>query len=224
MDEVTLVAERGRDTGKGGARRLRAAGKVPAVVYGLGGDPISVAVSSRELGHILHGPGGVNTLIDLAIDGSTELVLARQVQRDPVKHSLLHVDFIRVRRDAVVGADVPIHLVGEPAGVKDGGVLDQELFSLHIEAKPADIPAAIEVDVTKLEIGGHIRLSEVNLPRGVTTAVDMEELVAQVMVPRGMTAEEEEAAAAAEGEAAEAAEGGEAPAEEAGEAGGEPAE
>jgi large subunit ribosomal protein L25 len=223
MDEVTLIAERGREAGKGVARRLRANGKVPAIVYGLGSDPVSVAVSSRELGHILHGPGGVNTLIDLNIEGGmAELVLARQVQRDPVKHSLVHVDFVRVRRDALVSADVPIHLIGDPPGVKDGGVLDQEMFSLHIEAKPGDIPNAIDVDVSKLEIGGHVRAAEIVLPRGVTTAVDPEDLVAQVMVPRGLTAEEEEVEAA-EGEEAAA---GEAPEGEGGggEAGQESAE
>jgi len=220
MDEVTLNAERGRATGKGAARRLRRDGKVPGTVYGLQSEPVSVAVSDRELGHILHGPGGINTLIDLKIDGNAELVLARQVQRHPVRHSLVHVDFVRVRRDTLVSAEVPIHLVGEAPGVKDGGVLDQELFSLTIEAKPADIPNSIEVDVSKLEMGGHIRLHEVVLPRGVTTAIDLEELVAQVMVPRGMDIEEEEAAA----EAAEGEEAAETAAEQSSEAAAESAE
>jgi large subunit ribosomal protein L25 len=222
MDQVTLVAERGRGVGKGFARRLRRTGKVPAIVYGLNSEPVSISVPDRELGHILHGPGGINTLIDLEIDGSKgELVLARQVQRHPVRHSLVHVDFVRVRRDTAISAEVPLHLVGDPPGVKDGGVLDQERFSLTVEAKPGEIPAAIEVDVSQLEMGGHIRLSEITLPPGVTTSVDPEELIAQVMVPRGMDLEEE-AAATEEGEGAEA--GAETPAEEAGEAGGESAE
>src|SRR5579884_1151832 len=97
--EVTLVADVNRATGKSAARKIRREGKVPAIVYGLGTDPQPVAVPSRDFEHILHGPGGVNTLIGLEISGQQELVLARQLVRHPVKHTLVHVDFIRVRRD-----------------------------------------------------------------------------------------------------------------------------
>jgi large subunit ribosomal protein L25 len=213
MSEANLVADPRRETGKGPAGRFRREGKVPATVYGLGADAQSVTVTARELQHIL--AGGANTLITLKVDGSDQLALAREIQRDPVKGTLLHVDFVRVRADQAVTADVPLHLVGEAEGVGMGGVLEQALFTLTIEALPRDIPTAIEADISALNIGDQLRVSELPLPSGVTTGVDPEELVVQVVAPR--VAEEEEAVAAEGEEGAE----GEAPAAEAEGAGGE---
>jgi large subunit ribosomal protein L25 len=205
MEEVTLVAEPRRGSGKGPARRARREGRVPGIVYGLGSDPTPVAVPERELAHILHGPGGINTLINLELEGNKELVLARQVQRHPVRHDLLHVDLVRVSRDVAITAEVPLRMVGDDIpGVKDGGILEQVLFTLTVEAKPGELPAGIDVDVSKLEIGDHISVGEVPLPRGVTTTQDPEDLVVHVVQPRGM-ALPEEIAAAEEAEAAEAA-------------------
>jgi len=218
MDEVTLVADTDRPTGKGAARQIRRDGKVPAIMYGLGSDPLAVAVPSRELQHILSGPGGANTLISLDIGGTKELVLARQIQRHPVRHTLVHVDLIRVSRDTAVSAEVPIHLVGEATGVRDGGVLEQMIFTLSIEAKPQDLPQSIEVDVSGLEIGDHLAVSDLNLPSGVTTTQDAEEQVLHVVQPKGMALPEEEEAAEAE-EAAAAAEAGETQGEPAAEGG-----
>ena len=201
MEEVTLVAEVGRPTGKSASRKARREGKVPAIVYGLGSDPQPVAVPGRELQHILSGPTGANTLINLDMGGQNELVLARQLQRHPVRHVLLHVDLIRVRRDVAVSAEVPLHMVGEAAGVRDGGLLEQSIFTLSIEAKPGDLPAAIEVDVSALGIGAQLTVADIPLPRGVVTSQEPSELVAQVTQPRGLALPEEEAAAA---EAAEA--------------------
>jgi large subunit ribosomal protein L25 len=149
-EEVTLVADTDRPVGKSAARKIRREGKVPAIVYGLGTDPTPVAVPGRELQHILHGASGINTLINLDLSGKKDLVLARQVVRHPVRHTLVHVDFIRVRRDQAVSAEVPIHLTGEPQGVKEGGILEQITFTLSIEAKPADLPTGIEADVSHL--------------------------------------------------------------------------
>lgn len=213
MEEVTLVAEVGRDTGKSAARRARREGKVPAIVYGLGTDPRPVAVPGRELQHILGGPGGANTLINLEVDGKRELVLARQVQRHPVRHTLVHVDLVRVHRDIAISAEVPLHLVGEAPGVKDGGLLEQVVFTLSIEAKPADVPAVIRLDISSLHIGDHLSVGDVSLPPGVVTTQDPEEQVVHVAQPRGLALPEEVEAAEAEEEAAaaeaEAAEGGE---------------
>jgi large subunit ribosomal protein L25 len=205
MEEVTLVAEVGRPTGKSAARQARREGKVPAIVYGLGSEPQPVAIPVRDLQHILSGPTGANTLINLDMGGQNELVLARQLQRHPVRHVLLHVDLIRVRRDVAVSAEVPLHMVGEAAGVRDGGLLEQSIFTLSIEAKPGDLPAAIEVDVSALAIGAQLTVADVPLPRGVVTTQEPSELVAQVTQPRGLALPEEEAAAeAAEAAAAEA--------------------
>jgi large subunit ribosomal protein L25 len=205
MEEVTLAAEVGRPTGKSASRKARREGKVPAIVYGLGGDPQPVAVPGRDLQHILSGPTGANTLINLDMKGHRELVLARQLQRHPVRHTLLHVDLVRVRRDMAVAAEVPVHLAGEPVGVKDGGLLEQTVFTLSIQAKPGDVPAAIEVDVSALAIGDQLTVADLNLPRGVETTQEPSELVVHVTQPRGLVLPEEiEAAEAAEAEAAAA--------------------
>jgi large subunit ribosomal protein L25 len=212
MEEVTLVAEVGRAVGKSGARKARREGKVPAVVYGLGTDPLAVAVPERELAHILSGPGGMNTLINLMVDGERQLVVPRQVQRHPVRHNLLHLDLVRVSRDTAVTTEVPIHLIGEAPGVKDGGLLEQPVFTLTIEAKPGDVPTAIEVEVGGLHMGDHISVGDLRLPRGVTALQDAEDRVVQVVQPRGMVLPEEIAAAEAaeaEAQAAETATAGE---------------
>src|SRR4029453_14245469 len=120
-----------RASGPGG--RPRRAGRLPAVVYGLGGESTAVTVASHDLEKIL--AHGVNTLITLRLGRDDQLTLARQVQRHPVRGDLVHVDFIRVRTDVAISAEVALHLVGEAEGSKSGGVVDQQLFSLHIEAK-----------------------------------------------------------------------------------------
>lgn len=201
MSEVVLNARKGRDTGKGPARRSRREGLLPGVVYGLGGEAVAVSVIERDLQHILAKGTGRNTLISLDVDGDRQLVLAREVQRHPVRQALLHVDFVRVSRDVAVSAEVPVHLIGEATGVKDGGLLDQVLFNLTVEAKPADIPAVIEVDISALTIGDHLLVSGLALPAGVVATQEPGALVAQVTAPRGLTVEE----AAAEEAAAEVA-------------------
>jgi large subunit ribosomal protein L25 len=212
MEEVTLVADAPRATGKAAARQVRREGKVPAIVYGLTGEPEAIAVPAREFAHILAGPGGANTLINLDLNGRQELVLARQVVKHPVRLTFTHVDFIRVSRDTAVSADIPIHLVGEAAGVRDGGLVEQILHSLAIEAKPADLPPGVEVDVSALLIGDHLSVSDIVLPPGVTLMADPDAQVVHVSQPRGIELPEDEVAAEAEGEEGEG--GGEAAAGE----------
>jgi len=211
-DEVALEAAPRTDRGTRPAGRTRRAGRVPAVVYGLGEDTISVTVPARELTHIL--ASGANTLINLKLDGDSALTLARQVQRHPTRGELVHVDFVRVRTDVAVSAEVPLHLVGEAAGARDGGVVEQLLFALPIQAMPQDIPHELEADISHLEIGDHIRLEEVTLPPGVTTELEPETLVVQVAAPRVVEEPEAEAAEGEEVEGEEAAAEGEAPAAE----------
>jgi large subunit ribosomal protein L25 len=213
MPDVTLAAARRPEFGTRPAGRLRRTGQVPAVVYGLGTETVSVAVAAHELGHILAGESGANTLINLDLDGERVLTLARQIQREPTRGDLLHVDFIRIRRDVAVTAEIPVHLVGESLGVKDGGLLEQLLFTLTVEAMPGNIPVALELDVSALEIGGHVRVGELPIPAGVTVHQDADELVATVAAPRAAVVEEvpeaeegaeaPEAAAPAEGETEE---------------------
>ena len=201
MEEVTLVADVGRVTGSSEARRLRAGGKVPGVLYGHGIEPLSLTVSSRELRAALTSESGLNALISLDVGGTRHLAMARQLQRHPVRRSIDHVDFVVVRRDEIVSAEVPVHLVGEAQAVERAdGVLDHQLFSLMVHAKPGDIPNVIEVDISSLGIGEVIRVGDIKLPAGVTTDVDPEEPIVAGQAS-AMTAEiqEEEAAAEAEG-------------------------
>jgi large subunit ribosomal protein L25 len=212
-DDVVLTAEPRSDRGSGAAGRLRRAGRLPAVVYGLGGEPTAVTVETHELDLILN--HGVNTLITLRLSGDDQLTLARQVQRHPVRGDLVHVDFIRVRTDVAITAEVAIHLEGEAEGAKSGGVVDQQLFSLHIHAKPQDIPASLTLDISALEIGDHLRVSDLSLPAGVITEVDPEALVVTVAAPRVAAAEEAEGEEGVEGEEGAEGEGAPAPAAEA---------
>jgi large subunit ribosomal protein L25 len=213
MPDITLATEPRRELGSRPAGRLRRQGKVPAVVYGLGADTVSVTVPSRELQHILAGESGANTLITLDVDGESVLTLARQIHRHPTRGELVHVDFIRIRRDVAVSAEIPVHLLGEATGVRDGGLLEQLLFQLTVEAMPGNIPVSIEIDVSELAIGDQLRVEDIPLPAGVETQAEPDFVVAQVAAPRVVTeAEEGEEGEAAEGEAAE---GGEAPAADA---------
>jgi large subunit ribosomal protein L25 len=206
MEEVSLVADVGRVKGSSESRRLRLAGKVPGVLYGHGIDPIDVAVGSRELRAALTSESGLNALISLDVDGKNHLAMARQLQRHPVRRTIDHVDFVIVRRDEVVSVEVPIHLVGEALDVERAdGMVEQSLHSLVVEAKPGDIPNAIEVDISDLSIGDAIRVSDLKLPAGATTEVDPEEIVVAGQATRMAveTEAEEEAAAAAAADAAE---------------------
>jgi large subunit ribosomal protein L25 len=200
MPEITLQAELGRPLGSSATRRLRAAGKVPGVVYGHGTDPVAVAVQGRDLRTALSGESGSNTLLELQAGDQTFLTLARDMQRHPVKGTVTHVDFLIVRRDEVLSAEVPVNLVGEALEVSHGdGLVDQQLFSLTVRARPSDIPVSLEVDVTDLTIGGSVRVADLVLPPGVTTEVDGEVAVVTGQPPRVATAAEGEEGALADG-------------------------
>src|SRR5215471_956262 len=212
MPDITLTSEPRPELGSGPSGRVRRSGNVPATVYGLGADPVSITVPARELQHILAGESGANTLITLAVDGDSVLTLARQIQRHPTRGDLLHVDFVRIRRDVAVSADVPLHLVGDATGVKDGGLLEQLVFTVTVEAMPGNIPVALELDVEPLGIGDQRHLSDLALPNGVSTQLDPETVLVLVAAPR-VAAEAGEGEEGAEGEAAEGGEAGGAAAE-----------
>jgi large subunit ribosomal protein L25 len=213
MAEEVLTAEPRAERGSRPAGRLRRAGRVPAVIYGLGGDTVPVTVPSREVTHILS--HGANTLIRLRLVGDDQLTLARQVQRHPTRGDLVHLDFIRVRTDVAVSAEVALHLIGEPEGVRNGGLLEQLVFGLPIEAMPQDIPGSIEVEVAHLDIGDQFRLDEITLPAGVSATIEPDALIAQVVAPRVAEVAEVAEGEGEEGEAAEGEAGEGAPAAEA---------
>jgi large subunit ribosomal protein L25 len=204
MAEVVLAAEIGRPIGSRAVRRLRREGKIPGVIYGHGTDPLPIAVVGRELRVALNGEAGANQLLSLETGTTTYLALAREMQRHPIAQTVTHVDFQIVSRDEVIAADVPIILIGEALEVQHGdGLVDQQMFTLAIKARPADIPTSIEVDISALTIGDQLRVSDLSLPSGVETEVDPESAIAIGQPPRVVTLEEtgeegEEGAATAE--------------------------
>lgn len=210
MAEITLVAEPGRTTGSSESRRLRAAGRIPAVVYGHGMEGISVSVDGRQLRHALSGDAGLNQLLQLKVGSDTHLALARVLQRHPVRHTVVHVDFQVVSRDEVISADVPVILTGEARQVEqEDGLVEQPLTTLTVKATPSRIPGHIEVDISNLTVGEGIRVGDLELPSGVSTDVSPDEVVVIGSISRVAAEVEEVEAAEAEAEAAET-EGGEA--------------
>lgn len=206
MAEVRLVAEPGRTTGSSESRRMRHDGRIPGVVYGHGVDAISVSVDGRDLRHALSGESGTNQLLELKIGSDTHLALARVLQRHPVRHTVMHVDFQIVSRDEVIAADVPIVLVGEAKSVEqEQGLVEQPLVLLTVKATPAHIPTSIEIDISDLKVGEGIRVGDLKLPSGVTTDVHAEEIVVIASVSK-VVVEIAEGAEATEAEAAEGAE------------------
>jgi large subunit ribosomal protein L25 len=203
MPEITLAAEAGRTIGTSSTRRLRASGRIPGVVYGHGTDPVPVSVVAREFRIAMSGEAGLNTLLNLELDGTSHLTLARDIQRHPVKNVVSHVDFLIVRRDEVIAAEVTINLIGEALEVQHGdGVVDQQLFTLAIKAKPADIPPSVDLDITDLIIGGSLHVSDLTVPAGVEIETEADATVVAGQPPRVQATDEELAAEAAEGEAA----------------------
>jgi len=204
MPEYKLAAENRSDAGKGAARRLRASGRVPAVLYGHGTKPQHLSVDARQFGQALRTDAGVNVLISLEVGSDQHLALAKEIQRHPVKGSLIHVDFIQVRRGEKVHVQVPVHLVGEAPGAREGGILDQDLYQLNVEAEVTAVPEAVEADVSGLGIGEVLRVADLKAPDGAAILDDSEASVVSVVAP---TVEAEpEAEEAEEGEAAEGAE------------------
>jgi large subunit ribosomal protein L25 len=202
VSEVRIAAEPRTEFGKGGARRTRRAGKVPAVLYGHGSDVRHIALPARELAHAFKSEGGANVLLSLDLPDGQELALPRQVQRDPLRGDLTHIDLLLVRRGEKVAVDIPVVLVGEAPAAKAGGALDQQATFLHVEAEATDIPTQLDVDISGLtEIGAHgILASDVVLPAGVTLLSDPEAIVVHVV---GAMPDEPETAEAVESAEAE---------------------
>lgn len=200
MPEITLVAEPGRMIGTSSTRRLRAEGKIPGVVYGHGADPVAVSVVARDFRIAMSGEAGLNTLLSLELEGEILLTLARDIQRHPVKNTVSHVDFLIVRRDEVIAAEVTINVVGEAIEVQHGdGIVDQQLFTLAVRAKPADIPPSVDIDITDLIIGGSLHVSDIVIPPGVEVETDPDATVVAGQPPRVQVSTEDEAAGTALG-------------------------
>jgi len=186
VPEVRIAAEPRNEFGKGAARRTRRAGKVPAVLYGHGTDPRHLALPGHELMLALKTPN-VLILLD-GLPGGAELALPKAVQRDPLKGFLEHVDLLIVARGEKVTVEVPVHISGE---ILPGGLLDQQLVQIPIEAEATRIPQAVEVDLTGMDVGASVHAGDLKLPRGSTLATDPDMLVLHVIA--APTAEQMEA-------------------------------
>jgi large subunit ribosomal protein L25 len=219
-DESKIQAEPRTEFGKGAARRIRRAAKVPAVLYGHGTDPVHITLPGHDTMLALK-HGGANALLTITLEGNEQMALPKQVQRDPIKGFLEHLDLLIVRRGEKVTVDVPVHVVGEPAGE---ALVVTETSQVSVEAEATHIPEFIEVSVDGLGVGEQILVKDLQVPSGSTVLTDEEVLV--VNLTHAPTAEEleeelaeaeadagierEESEEAAEGEAAAAAEGAEA--------------
>jgi large subunit ribosomal protein L25 len=175
-------------------------------------------VDARELFHLLHTDAGMNVLVDLRIDHNQFLAMPREVQRDHLRGRFLHVDFLQIARDEKITVEVPVHIVGESHGVKEGGVVEHHLWELEVECFPQDVPTAIEADITRLGINESLKVADLAVPPKCTIVTSKNEVVVSVVPPQVLRVEEEvaaavegeEAVAEAEGATAEeAAEGGE---------------
>jgi large subunit ribosomal protein L25 len=220
VGDQSLAVEIRTDTGKGLARRLRQKGRVPAVLYGHGKASVSLVVDASALEHLLRtSDAGLNTLIDL--EGASEVkgrvVLVKELQRHPVAGTLVHADFFEIDTKALIHVAVPIRLNGNPAGVKSGGILEHTMREIELACLPTAIPDSLEIDVSHLEVGDAVHVSDLRLPEGVETVLEESLVVAHVAVPKieeepvveEELAEGEEAAEAAEAGADDSADGAE---------------
>lgn len=204
-DDIILEAETGRPTGSPASRRLRATGRIPAVLYGRGAEPAAISVEWRDLRSALTTDKGLNALLTLKIGSQSTKAIVKEMQRHPVRRDVLHIDFLAVDVDKPITTDVPLVLEGEPEKViRDDGVVEQIVNVLIVTAKPDAVPGHISIDVSDLEIGQHITVGDLELPAGVTTETDPEETVVMAKLTSLALAEEEEEE---EGEEEEGAEG-----------------
>ena len=173
MSHAILTASTSRDQGSRGSRRLRLAGSIPAVVYGHGVTSLPISVDAKAFRTAVSGEQGLNSLIDLDADGQRFIVMAREIQRHPVRGTVAHIDFQVVDPNEPVIAEVPLHLIGDAVEVRHADwEVDQQMFSLEIRTRPDQIPTHIDVDISPLRVGTSIRVVDLDLPSGVEPAGD----------------------------------------------------
>ncbi len=196
MATATLSAASRTDTGKGVARKLRAAGHVPAVIYGHRRAPQSLAVETRTVERLLERIVAASTVVELSVDGTTTRTLIREIQRHPVKRNILHIDFQELVAGEQVTVKVPLVFEGVPAGVRmDGGILEETMHELELEVDPSAIPEKLTLDVTALTIGHSLHARDVALPAGVTLLTDADATVCLVSASRAAASTDETAQA-----------------------------
>lgn len=202
MATASLSASARTNAGKGVARSLRLAGRIPAVIYGHARESLGLSLDARELGRLLEHVSAETTVIELSVDGTTSSTLIREIQRHPVKRAIIHVDFQELVAGEKVTVNIPIVLIGTPAGVRlNAGIMSQVMSELEVLVDPANIPSRIEVDVTELNIGSSVHVGDLTIPEGLEVLADASDTVVTVSAPK--EAEEVTPAVAAEPTAAE---------------------
>jgi len=212
--DFNINAESRKDVGKGASRRLRHAGKVPGIIYGSGKDPVSFTVVHDDLMHHLDHEAFYSHILTVTVDGKAEKAVLKDLQRHPAKPRLLHVDFLRVGANDVLHMQVPVHFINEEdsVGVKAGGLVSHLMTTIEITCKASDLPEYLQVDITDLDVGGSLHLSDIELPKGVaitalTHGADHDLPVVSIHAPKGGSDEEEDTAAPEAPEAPEAEKG-----------------
>lgn len=201
---TVLVAETGRPTGSANARRMRREDHVPAIVYGQGMEPITISVIRRELRVALSGPAGINTVLDLRVDGNVYPAIVKEMQRHPVRRTVSHVDFLQVNLNEEITIAVPVRLEGEAKAVIDeGGLVDPAVDTIEVRTTPRNIPNEIVIDITDMTMDTVITLGEIELPAGVTATADPDTAIVTVLFIKEEELPEPEVEEGEEGEAAE---------------------
>jgi large subunit ribosomal protein L25 len=185
MSDTLLVAETGRETGSAASRRLRATDKIPAVLYGLGLEPTPIAVDRRELRNALSGPSGMNTILDLSVNGEVRPAIIKEIERHPVRRTVNHVDFIAIDLSKEITVSVPVRLVGIAVEVnQNNAMVDPSVDSLEVVTTPRSIPDEIVIDISDMTLDSVVRVADLDLPEGVTATADPEQAVVSVITLR----------------------------------------
>jgi large subunit ribosomal protein L25 len=174
-------------------RKLAGQNRIPAVVYGIGRDAVSISVDKHDFEMLMAHHAAGSTIVEMQIEGEKKPINAmiREMQMSPIKDTIMHVDFLAIEMDKLVNAQVTLRLTNDPAGVKAGGILTINFHNMNVEAKPADLPEYLEIDVAALEIGDSLHVSDIVAPAGVTILDDPEEVICSVQAPRAEEVEEE---------------------------------
>lgn len=194
MTETTSIAATPRDVIGKANRRLKSVGQIPAVLYGGGREAMALAVDRHDFELMMQHSGGGATILKLTVEGEPEPInaMVKDVQTSPIKGSVMHIDFLAIRMDQAIQATAPVHFLGDAPGVREGGIFLHDLREFSVEALPKDLPEAIEVDISGLELNHSITVAEVVAPEGVTILDDPDTTVCSVTVPSAEPVEEEE--------------------------------
>jgi len=202
MNVVSLSVESGRELGSSRSRRLRALGRIPGTVYGMGSDAVSVTVERSELRRALTTEAGVNALIELSFDGTKQYTLVKEIQRHPVRRDPIHLDFQRIDPEVPMTLTIPIVFTGEPKKVTaNGGMIETMSQSIRVSVRPDAIPNEFSVDLSDLEIDQSVTVGDLMLPEGVTTDVDPEQPIVVAILTRAAMVTTRDGGEGADGEA-----------------------